>query len=148
MIDFGASYRNDVARLFGISATFLVDRTIPRLSFLRTSDTSPKDLSYHFIHLTFQEYFAARYFVRQWEEGLEKPSLKYLALSGGKSEKTKPINFLRTQKYDARYDIFFGVLSPACFMLITSNSTTSSIRSRKSRATSWVQSINGWSCIA
>ena len=23
---------------------------------------------YHFIHLTFQEYFAARYFVRQWKE--------------------------------------------------------------------------------
>ncbi|KAI1475572.1 hypothetical protein F4774DRAFT_421452 [Daldinia eschscholtzii] len=39
------------------------------LSFLRTSDTSlnPRDRNYHFIHLTYQEYFAARYFVHQWK---------------------------------------------------------------------------------
>jgi predicted NACHT family NTPase len=40
-----------------------------RLSFLRTSDPSVEQSkrTYHFIHLTFQEYFAARYFVRKWE---------------------------------------------------------------------------------
>jgi hypothetical protein len=41
-----------------------------RLSFLRTSDPSTADYhrSYHFIHLTFQEYFAAKYYVRKWKD--------------------------------------------------------------------------------
>ncbi|KAJ6032416.1 hypothetical protein N7540_003148 [Penicillium herquei] len=40
--------------------------TLASLSCLRTHDASTEDPVYHFIHLTFQEYFAARYFVRHW----------------------------------------------------------------------------------
>jgi hypothetical protein len=38
------------------------------LSFLRSSDNSLEvsDRTLHFIHLTFQEFFAAQYFVRHW----------------------------------------------------------------------------------
>ncbi|KAJ4361139.1 hypothetical protein N0V85_009434, partial [Neurospora sp. IMI 360204] len=53
------------------------------------------------------KYFAARYFVRQWKAN--KP-LKYLALNGQKNENTTPIEaiqFLRENKYTARYDILW-----------------------------------------
>lgn len=47
-----------------------LDETLSRLSFLRTSDIAANIMhrDYHFIHLTFQEYFAAQYFGRQWKE--------------------------------------------------------------------------------
>ncbi|KAI1129344.1 hypothetical protein F5Y10DRAFT_291101 [Nemania abortiva] len=81
-------------------------KTFPRLSFLRTSDPSAGHPIYHFIYLTFQEYFAARYFVRQWEA--KKPLLF------GKTEQVVE-EFLMHYKYEARYDIFWrfvaGLLS-------------------------------------
>lgn len=81
-------------------------KTFPRLSFLRTSDPSSGQPTFHFIHLTFQEYFAARYFVRQWAAG--KPLLL------GKAEFVVK-EFLMEYKYEPRYDIFWrfvaGLLS-------------------------------------
>ncbi|EJT69638.1 hypothetical protein GGTG_12522 [Gaeumannomyces tritici R3-111a-1] len=105
-IDYGSEHRNAIADRF--VPTLLLDKTLPRLSFLRTSDPSAKhsDHHYHFLHLTFQEYFAAR----------------------------------NTNTTHAM--IFFGVLSPACFTPIPTNSVASSARSRTSRVTSWVQCIN------
>ncbi|KAI0903518.1 armadillo-type protein [Ustulina deusta] len=108
---------NDVISFRGSDDAGILDRknsqilptkTLPRLSFLRTSDPSPRDTIYHFLHLTFQEYFAARYFVRQWEA--EKPLLL------GKDKPSKRVEtFLAHHKYDARYDIFWrfvaGLLS-------------------------------------
>ncbi|KAI3326820.1 ARM repeat-containing protein [Xylariaceae sp. AK1471] len=87
-----------------------------RLSFLRTSDPSAdmSKRSYHFLHLTFQEYFAARYFVRQWESG---KNLEYLDLDSNKIEPPiSPKAFLQQYKYTARYDIVWrfiiGSLDP------------------------------------
>ncbi|KAI0188278.1 hypothetical protein EV127DRAFT_471280 [Xylaria flabelliformis] len=77
-----------------------------KLSFLRTSDTlkSPAKQSYHFLHLTFQEFFAAQYFVKQWEAGED---LVYMDID---SQKGKPLNitpeaFLQKNKYNMRYEI-------------------------------------------
>ncbi|KAK1773340.1 nacht nucleoside triphosphatase [Copromyces sp. CBS 386.78] len=83
--------------------------TVPNLSFLRTSDSSAKfsNQAYHFLHLTYQEYFAARYFVRQWKTN--KP-LEYLALHGQKNENPtsiEAIQFLSENKYRARYGILW-----------------------------------------
>lgn len=87
-----------------------LDDTLGRLSFLRTSDSSSnsKIRSYHFIHLTFQEYFAARYFVQHWTSGEQ---LSILAL-GGRQKKANVLKlnadkFLKEKKYSARYDIFW-----------------------------------------
>ncbi|KAM5494099.1 hypothetical protein McaMca56_006372 [Microsporum canis] len=73
-----------------------------KVSFLRTSDnTLGGDLrSYHFLHLTFQELFAARYFVRQWLD--DKPL--YLVES---NSTTMPKIFLQDKKYHSRYDIMW-----------------------------------------
>ncbi len=81
-----------------------LSRMLPQLSFLRTSDPSSEHHSreYHFLHLTFQEYFAARYFVRQWKAeqhlGLQLSKVEY--------NEIEPATFLQEYKYDPRYDIF------------------------------------------
>ncbi|KAI7974040.1 hypothetical protein EIK77_009235 [Talaromyces pinophilus] len=85
------------------------DDVLDRLSFLRTSDASDPDKSYHFLHLTFQEFFAAQYFVRCWRSESREP-LIYLK-SGHARENCKaeilPEKFLREEKYSGRYDVFW-----------------------------------------
>ncbi|PNP46668.1 hypothetical protein TGAMA5MH_01618 [Trichoderma gamsii] len=85
---------------------FLFDKAVSSLSFLRTSSPSSdyRDRSYHFIHLTFQEYFAARYFVRQW---VTRKHLSYVEISNGKINKIEPAKFFQKHKYTARYDILW-----------------------------------------
>ncbi|PNP52850.1 hypothetical protein THARTR1_06691 [Trichoderma harzianum] len=86
---------------------FLPDKAAPCLSFLRTSNPSSegRNRSYHFIHLTFQEYFAARYFVRQWIAG---EPLNCVNLGGsGKIDKAEPVECFQKHKYTARYDIMW-----------------------------------------
>ncbi|KAI0182207.1 pfs domain-containing protein [Xylaria flabelliformis] len=91
------------------NSQFLFDKTLPRLSFLRTSNSSSRDPTYHFIHLTFQEYFAARYFVQQWKAG------DPLLVKDKPSQKVPIRKFLGDHKYDSRHDIFWrfvaGLLS-------------------------------------
>ncbi|KAF4636626.1 hypothetical protein G7Y89_g1439 [Cudoniella acicularis] len=86
------------------------------LSFLRSSDTSlSESRSYHFLHLTFQEFFAAQYFVEYWKSDKLLPCL---VLNSGNFEPIKAENFLRKEKYNARYDILWrfvvGLLQVDC----------------------------------
>jgi HEAT repeat protein len=85
------------------------DDVLDRLSFLRTSDTSSQDQSYHFIHLTFQEYFAAQYFVRCLLSKPTEPLLcrKLNHLRGKYTMKISPEEFLHKNKYHGRYDVFW-----------------------------------------
>lgn len=85
------------------------DDILDRLSFLRTSDTSDQDKSYHFLHLTFQEFFAAQYFVRYWTSKSSKP-FTYLKLGCSRENhlaEISPEKFLREEKYSGRYDVFW-----------------------------------------
>ncbi|KAI1369379.1 hypothetical protein F5Y08DRAFT_293166 [Xylaria arbuscula] len=89
-----------LADIFGDEdSRFLFETTLSKLSFIRTSNPSSKNPTYHFLHLTFQEYFAARYFVRQWKAG--GPLLH------GKGELATIDTFFMYYKYDKRYDIFW-----------------------------------------
>ncbi|KAK1241457.1 hypothetical protein MKX08_001431 [Trichoderma sp. CBMAI-0020] len=58
----------------------------------------------HFIHLTFQEYFAARYFVRQWTA---RENLSYVELGSRKIGQIEPAEFFQKNKYTARYNILW-----------------------------------------
>ncbi|KAL5047118.1 hypothetical protein BDW71DRAFT_50917 [Aspergillus fruticulosus] len=80
--------------------------TLARLSFLRTSDHPSKghNRNYHFLHLTFQEYFAAQYFARKWTSG---QSLDCLDFGTGGNEHIDTKDFLRSEKYNTRYDILW-----------------------------------------
>lgn len=127
VIDFTPLHRNQIIKKFKMD--LLIDETLGRLSFLRTSDllSTLEDRNYHFLHLTFQEYFAARYFVRRWKD--RKP-LEYVSMGGDKNDDhVDAEQFLRAEKYNARYDILWrfvaGVLQAdhdekhLCFLFIT-----------------------------
>lgn len=102
VIDFEPWHRDQIAKS-------LRDKTLAELSFMRTSDQSPtsKSRNYHFIHLTFQEYFAAKYFVQQWKRNdrllfvFKQPQNRQ-----GRSS-NYPVEFLSQYKYLERYDIFW-----------------------------------------
>lgn len=98
----------------------LPDQTLPCLSFLRTPDRSLalKDQVFHFLHLTYQEYFAARYFARMWtSHGSAQPMI-----FGGKATDTiRPFDFVRQHKYNPRYDVFWRFV----FGLVDSRNQTS-----------------------
>ncbi|KAM0424167.1 hypothetical protein ACHAPT_010536 [Fusarium lateritium] len=105
LIDFKSRHREAISTHFKRPGMML-QKTLPSISFLRPSGPASEDRnrSYHFIHLTFQEYFAARYFVRQWKA--EKP-LKCLFLESQTNVDTDPVKFFRKHKYTARYDILW-----------------------------------------
>lgn len=103
-IEFSQSDRNNAHKHSGLSLN--LDDSLPYLSFLRTSDPSarPNYQLYYFIHLTFQEYFAARYFVRHWKE---RTVMKYTVFGEKKSSTIHPLDFLQCHKYDGRYNIMW-----------------------------------------
>ncbi|KAK5637259.1 hypothetical protein RRF57_012971 [Xylaria bambusicola] len=83
----------------------ILDECLGNISFLRTSDPLPpfnSQRSYHFLHLTFQEFFAAQYFARQRRANNE---LEYCDFKTKKWAKINPTRFLQQHKYNARYDI-------------------------------------------
>ncbi|KAK0624541.1 hypothetical protein B0T17DRAFT_576975 [Bombardia bombarda] len=107
IIDFDWRYREEISKCFD---NFSVDPRLMRTSFLRTSDppSKNKEHTYHFIHLTYQEYFAAQYFVRQWKS---KQPLKCLPPGDQESLDAEPKAFLQKYKYDTRYDIMWRFVS-------------------------------------
>ncbi len=94
-----------------------------QLAFLHTTDTDSEEYkrAWHFLHLTFQEFFAAKFLVRQ----IQKYATKL-----GKREVTPSVQtelgvlpnleeleaFIATQKYNPRYEIVWqmvaGLLNP------------------------------------
>ncbi|KAM3548595.1 hypothetical protein ARSEF4850_009328 [Beauveria asiatica] len=105
VIDFTSKNLKDISNRF--TPDLLPNKSLPLLSFLRTSDPLSEydNQEYHFIHLTFQEYFAARYFARQWKDGGQ---LQIFTLGSNNAEtRSRPKEFLQEQKYTARYNIFW-----------------------------------------
>ncbi|KAH8714733.1 nacht nucleoside triphosphatase [Ilyonectria robusta] len=107
-IDFTSEHRKPISKQFNCSR-MLLHKTLPNLSFLRTSDPSSRleDRNYHFIHLTFQEYFAARYFVRQWKDHKQLEYAFKRQQDAPSDLPTDPVGFLQKHKYSARYDVFW-----------------------------------------
>ncbi|KAJ5701288.1 armadillo-type protein [Penicillium malachiteum] len=110
VIDFTPKQRDRIGGLWSKDSSELpTDDELVDLSFLRTSDPSrdPVHTNYHFIHLTFQEYFAAKYFVRRWMDGGQL----VFALEGSTNPEgyssTDPEKFLAQHKYQERFDLFW-----------------------------------------
>lgn len=80
-------------------------------SFLRASGTSTENnnRSYHFLHLTFQEYFAAQYFAEHWLKDRHQPlpALDLHSTGRGKNAPLSPKTFLAAEKYNARYTVMW-----------------------------------------
>ncbi|KAF5676980.1 NACHT LRR PYD domain-containing protein [Fusarium circinatum] len=115
IVEFQDRHVNVICRYTGTQSTF-VNTTLPKLSFLRTSDSSVGKpcRTYHFLHLTLQEYFAARYFVRIWLQHNKadlvcisfNPNAKWYARASSHTA-TKPKDFLSQNKYSSRYNIMW-----------------------------------------
>lgn len=82
------------------------------LAFLRASDSSVEadDRTFHFIHLTLQEFFAAQYFVSCWTFNQAIPlwgENVHSKLSDRSTGSVTPETFVQSNKYIDRYDIFW-----------------------------------------
>ncbi|KAF1365074.1 hypothetical protein EJ07DRAFT_97345 [Lizonia empirigonia] len=118
VINFDISNCEAVFEVYTSSKEWISWNTIlPRLSVLRTSDLSKDNhgRSYHFLHLTFQEFFAARYFTRQWKA---QQDVSCLDLSTKNCAMMPPATFLKEHRYDPQYNIFWrfvaGLLDADC----------------------------------
>ncbi|XDG03782.1 hypothetical protein ABKA04_003397 [Annulohypoxylon sp. FPYF3050] len=116
VVEFNPRHRNEFIKLIHPKKGLVLDVLLGKLSFFRTSDSSVgiSKRSYHFLHLTYQEFFAAQYFAKQFESGEE---LAYLDFGSDDSEKSiQPTEFLLHNKYNVRYDIVWrftvGLLKP------------------------------------
>ncbi|KAI1175050.1 armadillo-type protein [Nemania sp. FL0916] len=98
---FDAKVLNMLSRYLAMPNGKTIDQTLRDISFIRSSNVSPNDKNrnYYFLHLTLQEYFAARHFRRSWAEG------KDLELAGTKVKKLHPVAFLQRYKYLEKFDI-------------------------------------------
>ncbi|KAI1477675.1 armadillo-type protein [Daldinia eschscholtzii] len=108
VIEFGPEHQDKVRRHIKLTySKFPLHERLGRLSFLRSSgylDRNKKSKrNYHFLHLTFQEFFAAKYIVRKWKSGALE-CLDFQNLERSHSE-IDPKEFFRRNKYNARYDI-------------------------------------------
>ncbi|KAH8797867.1 hypothetical protein F5884DRAFT_743163 [Xylogone sp. PMI_703] len=102
------------------------DTILKRISFLHTSDIEvmDQDRSYHFLHLTFQEFFAARYFIKHWTKGEQ---LHYIDLKHKTLENFSitPQEFLQKEKYNSRYNILWRFVAG---LLQDENNTVESLK--------------------
>jgi hypothetical protein len=80
------------------------DSMLDGLSFLRTSDSSA---IYYFMHLIFQEYFAASYFVQCW---IDETPLDLIPL-GTETQSLEPEEFLGHEKYNGLYNVMWRIIS-------------------------------------
>ncbi|KAI1116608.1 hypothetical protein F5Y14DRAFT_48711 [Nemania sp. NC0429] len=107
VVEFRPEHRDGIRELVKPSKDDDVfDERLGKLSFLRSSEplASIRQRSYHFLHLTFQEFFAARYFARQWQAG---DDLEYQDFKTKQPSKINPHAFLKQEKYTGRYNIFW-----------------------------------------
>ncbi len=92
----------------GVDLPVTLEDNLKKLSFLHTDGSDQISYSYHFMHLTFQEFFAAKHFVQCWTTGQE-----ITLLSAGAKQWTKahPEAFVHQHKYNPRYEIFWWFVS-------------------------------------
>ncbi|CAI7644313.1 unnamed protein product [Penicillium bialowiezense] len=100
--EFGSNLREAIYQQF----PEMTDSTLDEVSFLRSTDSSssPRDQDYYFLHLTFQEYFAARHFLQSWK------GRKYIQTwdpHSGNSITISPDDFVASEKYNGRYNIMW-----------------------------------------
>lgn len=90
-------------------ANFSLLRTMePSSSFTQRAPALASRRTYHFIHLTYQEFFAAQYFVKQWTTGMK---LCRLNLENGQVTFIDAHDIIRQHKYDVRYSVIWQFVS-------------------------------------
>jgi HEAT repeat protein len=108
IIEFNASDRHRIRDCLADTLPDVSDTTLKKISFLHTSDITirDQDRSYHFLHLTFQEFFAARYFVKHWVNRQEILCLE-LRQRSPRVIRIKPRDFIEKEKLNSRCGILW-----------------------------------------
>ncbi|KAI0903399.1 armadillo-type protein [Ustulina deusta] len=104
---FDAKALGTLSRYLAMPGGKTIDQTLRSLSFLRSTDVSSNDASrrYYFLHLTLQEYFAARHLKRMWVDG------EHFELPDAKKERIHPGAFLCRYKYWGKFDIVWRFMT-------------------------------------
>ncbi len=91
---------------------------LKKTSYLHTADTTrpERERHYHFLHLTFQEFFAAKFLVRHLEKYAEteetSASTKNASIGlGVMPNQTELEAFIATHKYNPRYEIVWWMVA-------------------------------------
>ncbi len=92
----------------GVDLPITLEENLKKLSFLHTDDVEQEQRSYHFMHLTFQEFFAAKHFVQCWETGQE---IALLSVDANRWAKVPVEAFVHQHKYNPRYEIMWWFVS-------------------------------------
>ncbi len=85
-----------------------LEDNLQKLSFLHTDDAETRQRSYHFMHLTFQEFFAAKHFVQAWESG---QAISLWSADVEQWTTAPPEALVYQHKYNPRYEIFWWFVS-------------------------------------
>ncbi|PYH75548.1 hypothetical protein BO82DRAFT_298445 [Aspergillus uvarum CBS 121591] len=82
------------------------DNLLNEVSFLRSSGSGKthQRQTYHFIHLTFQEFFAAHYFVHCW---MTDTPLTCLEMNSTECHYLDAEQFIHREKYNGRYNVMW-----------------------------------------
>ncbi len=110
-IEFDTAYLDNLIEqlmLEGVSLPLVLETNLKKLSFLHTDDAEESQRSYHFMHLTFQEFFAAKHFVAHWKTGRQ---ITLLSAHTQRWKKAPPEAFVHQHKYNPRYEIFWWFVS-------------------------------------
>ncbi len=92
----------------GAPLPLTLESHLKKLSFLHTNEAEGGQPSYHFMHLTFQEFSAAKHFVQHWEAERE---ITLLSANTLQWKQASPDAFVRQHKYNPRYEIFWWFVS-------------------------------------
>ncbi len=92
----------------GVNLPFTLEANLKKLSSLYTDDAEEGQRNYYFMHLTFQEFFAAKHIVQYWERGQE---ISLWSTNVKQWTKAHPEAFVHQHKYNPRYEIFWWFVS-------------------------------------
>ncbi|EED24427.1 hypothetical protein TSTA_077880 [Talaromyces stipitatus ATCC 10500] len=112
LIEFNKSTRSHIHKFLkdnGNAIPQAHNSVLRSLSFLRSSNEGAEEdkQGFHFIHLTYQEYFAACYFVKHWFKGTEIPCIKLQNRNVVDTCGFFPSTILDRQKYSIRYNMIW-----------------------------------------
>ncbi len=98
----------------GMDLPVSLEANLKKLSFLHADDGEESHRSYHFMHLTFQEFFAAKFFVQhlQTQTSTIRRSKRAQATDIGIQSSLEDLeSFIATHKYNPRYEIFWWIVA-------------------------------------